>query len=467
MTQLQFQLQFDAGLIRRYDTAGPRYTSYPTAVAFHEYTAEKYREHARQSNEDLIPLPLSLYFHIPFCDTVCFYCACNKVVTKDHSKADTYLRYLFAEIERQASLYDQDRKVEQLHWGGGTPTFLSHTQMRALMAKTREHFNLYTPAEDKGDYSIEIDPRAISADTLQVLREIGFNRFSLGVQDIDERVQHAVNRIQPASQTAAVIAACRQQSAHSISIDLIYGLPLQTLDGFVQTLQTVVAWSPDRISLFNYAHMPTLFKPQRRIQAADLPGADEKLQILQRSVEYLSAAGYEYIGMDHFAKPDDELALAQHNGTLHRNFQGYTTHADCDLVAMGVSAISSVGRCYSQNEKTLEAYYAALDDGRLPVARGITLSDDDEIRRCVIQQLTCQFALDFRQIERLFELSFADYFAPELCKLEVMAKDQLLTLDDRQLQVTPSGRFLIRNICMVFDVSLQKHTAQQRFSRVI
>lgn len=458
-------IQFDADLIRRYDTAGPRYTSYPTAVAFGPFTEDEYKAHAYMSNEDPIPLPLSLYFHVPFCDTVCFYCACNKIVTKDHSKAETYLQYLFREIEMQAKLYDRDRMVEQLHWGGGTPTFLNHDEMRALMDKTREHFSLHIT--DEGDYSIEIDPRSVTPETIGVLREIGFNRFSLGVQDVDERVQIAVNRIQPIAQTLSIIEACRAQGAKSISVDLIYGLPFQTMESFRQTLDTIIEMSPDRISVFNYAHMPNLFKPQRRINEADLPSPETKLQIMQLAVEHLTAAGYEYIGMDHFAKPDDELAIAQRNGTLHRNFQGYTTHADCDLVAMGVSSISSVAECYSQNAKTLDEYYAALDAGHLPVIKGLTLDDDDVLRRYIIQQLACHFSLDFTQVERLFNLEFADYFSRELELLQTMTADDLLRFTGVGLDVTPRGRFLIRNICMVFDVSLRKQGVQQRFSRVI
>jgi oxygen-independent coproporphyrinogen-3 oxidase len=458
-------VQFDADLIRRYDTAGPRYTSYPTAVAFGPFTEDEYKAHAYMSNEDPIPLPLSLYFHIPFCDTVCFYCACNKIATKDRSLSDKYLKYLFREIEMQSKLYDRDRLVEQLHWGGGTPTFLNHDEMRALMDKTRQHFSLHIT--DEGDYSIEIDPRSVTPDTIGVLREIGFNRFSLGVQDVDQRVQVAVNRIQPIEQTRAVIEACRAYGAKSISVDLIYGLPFQTVDSFRQTLDTIIGLSPDRISVFNYAHLPNLFKPQRRINETDLPSSDTKLQIMQLAVEHLTAAGYEYIGMDHFAKPDDELAIAQQNGTLHRNFQGYTTHADCDLVAMGVSSISSVAECYSQNAKTLDEYYAAIDAGHLPVIRGITLDDDDVLRRYIIQQLACHFSLDFTQIERLFNLNFAEYFARELELLQPMAADDLLRMTADGLVVTPRGRFLIRNICMVFDVSLRKQSVQQRFSKVI
>lgn len=458
-------ISFDPDLIRRYDIAGPRYTSYPTAVSFKDFSAADYISQARQSNEDLIPLPLSLYFHIPFCATVCFYCACNKIVTKNREQASLYLDYLFREIELQAALYDPDRRVNQLHWGGGTPTFLNHAQIAALMAKTRQHFNLLT--DDSGDYSIEIDPRSVNAETIRLLREQGFNRFSLGVQDIDERVQRAINRIQPTEQTLEIIQTCRAQGAKSISVDLIYGLPLQTLAGFSQTLETVIDWSPDRISLFNYAHLPTLFMPQRRINSAELPSSEEKLQILQHAVQQLTAAGYVYIGMDHFAKPNDELALAQEHGSLHRNFQGYTTHADCDLVAMGVSAISNVADCYSQNEKTTDAYYAALDAGRLAVTRGVTLTEDDHIRRYVIQQLTCQFAVDLKAVENEFKIDAASYFKSELAQLASMQADHLLEIDGSNLTITPRGRFLVRNICMTFDASLKQASATQRFSKVI
>ena len=458
-------VQFDAELIRRYDTAGPRYTSYPTAVAFGDFTEDDYKAHAYLSNEDPIPLPLSLYFHIPFCDTACFYCACNKIATKDRTLSVKYLSYLFREIAMQSQLYDRDRMVEQLHWGGGTPTFLNHEEMRALMAETCKYFSLYD--NDEGEYSIEIDPRSVTPATIGVLREIGFNRFSLGVQDVAEDVQRAVNRIQPIEQTRSIIESCRQQGARSISVDLIYGLPFQTVDSFRQTLDTIIELSPDRLSIFNYAHLPHLFKPQRRIKDADLPSADTKLQIVQLAVEHLTSAGYEYIGMDHFAKPDDELAIAQRQGTLHRNFQGYTTHADCDLIGLGVSSISSVAECYSQNVKTLDAYYAALDAGQFPVVRGIALTDDDVLRREVIQQLTCHFQLDFGQIERDFNLAFTDYFAQELDSLQPMAIDGLLQFTSQGLSVTPRGRFLIRNICMVFDVYLRKQSGQQRFSKVI
>lgn len=458
------KIEFDVDLIKRYDKSGPRYTSYPTAVAFTpDFTEENFTQHAEKSNQ--AGGPLSLYFHIPFCDTICFYCACNKIATKDYSKTPTYLEYLYKEMDMQAKLFDASRVVEQLHWGGGTPTFLKHHEIEALMAYTRKTFNLLN--DDSGDYSIEIDPRSVSKDTIKLLRDVGFNRFSLGVQDVDEKVQKAVNRIQPIKDTQAIIDACRENNAHSVSIDLIYGLPLQTVEGFAQTLQTAIEMNPDRMSVFNYAHLPHIFKPQRRINADQLPSSEEKLEILQQSIETLTHAGYEYIGMDHFAKPDDELAIAQAKGSLHRNFQGYTTHAECDLVAMGVSSISSIHNSYSQNEKDIDGYYAAIKADRLPIIRGLALTDDDVLRREIIQQLSCHFKLDFKQIERQFTINFSEYFAIELKDLLPMQDDDLLTLSENSIQVTPRGRMLIRNICMVFDLHLRQQKGTQSFSKVI
>lgn len=466
MKQVSQTIDFNRALIERYDTAGPRYTSYPTAVAFTEaFTAEDYKSRACLSNEDFIPASLSLYFHIPFCDTVCFYCACNKIATKDYSKADTYLDYLYREIEMQSALYDKDRVVEQLHFGGGTPTFLNDKQIRNLFAKIRKHFNVMET--DDGDYSIEIDPRAVSKETIGVLRDVGFNRFSLGVQDVDERVQQAINRIQPMEQTLAVIDACRENQARSISVDLIYGLPHQTAESFDKTLDFIIEASPDRISVFNYAHMPNRFKAQRRINAEDLPSANEKLEIFSHSIKRLTEAGYVYIGMDHFAKPDDELAVAQREGSLHRNFQGYTTHSNCDLIGMGVSSISSVAGCYSQNAKDLESYYLTIGHGELPVIKGVSLDDDDLIRRTVIQQLSCHFQLNFKAFNDVYKIDFKKYFSRELKLLKPMENDGLLQTVEDGIQVSSSGRLLIRNICMVFDVSLRKMDLQDRFSKVI
>ena len=336
------------------------------------------------------------------------------------------------------------------------------------MAYTRKSFKLLD--DDSGDYSIEIDPRSVSKDTIKLLRDVGFNRFSLGVQDVDEKVQKAVNRIQPIKDTQAIIDACRENNAQSVSIDLIYGLPLQTVEGFAKTLQTAIEMNPDRMSIFNYAHLPHIFKPQRRINADELPSAEAKLDILQQSIETLTNAGYEYIGMDHFAKPDDELAIAQAQGSLHRNFQGYTTHAECDLIAMGVSSISSVAGSYSQNEKDIDGYYAAINAGKLPIIRGLSLTEDDKIRRTIIQQLSCHFKLAFSIIEQQYGINFNDYFAQELEELKPMQADDLLTVSDSDIQVSPSGRMLIRNICMVFDEHLRQQRAEgggQSFSKVI
>ena len=449
---------FDQELINRYDRAGPRYTSYPTAVEFHdEFTIRDLLKAEGHSKA------LSLYFHIPFCDTVCFYCACNKIATKDRSKVESYLKALEQEMLMQANLLDWQRPVEQLHWGGGTPTFLSDEQMVWLMSRTKSLFNMLD--NDEGQYSIEIDPREVSPTTLRTLREIGFNRLSLGLQDLDERVQVAVNRVQSAELTFGVMQQARELGFKSVSLDLIYGLPHQSWMSFEKTLDEVIEARPDRLSVFNYAHMPTRFKPQRRINEADLPSAADKLEIMHKAGEKLQAAGYVFIGMDHFALPGDELALAQKEGHLHRNFQGYTTHAHCDLLAFGVSSIGNVGNTFSQNVKTLDEYYAAIEKNTLPIERGLVLNRDDVIRQDVITQLICQFALNFNQIDLAWRIQSSDYFAHELIALEQMQKDGLLVLSEDGLQVTQPGRLLIRNICMVFDRYLPE--AQHRFSRAI
>ncbi|MCW8829310.1 MAG: oxygen-independent coproporphyrinogen III oxidase [Gammaproteobacteria bacterium] len=454
---------FDLELIKRYDKSGPRYTSYPTAVQFHEGFGEsEYRDWAARSNGT--GNPLSLYFHIPFCDTVCYYCGCNKVVTKDRNRASPYLERLHREIALQGALFDKSRTVDQLHWGGGTPTFISHDEMRELMRVTGEHFNLRD--DDSGEYSIEIDPREVQSDTIALLRELGFNRMSLGVQDFDERVQKAVNRIQSEASTMAALSAARSEGFKSISIDLIYGLPHQSVVSFARTLDKILEISPDRLSVFNYAHLPELFKPQRRINEADLPAPQEKLDILQNTIEKLTAAGYVYIGMDHFAKPDDELAVAQRSGSLYRNFQGYSTHADCDLVGMGSTSIGQVGDSYSQNLKELEAYYERIDAGSIPVFRGYELNADDKLRRAVITDLICHFELEKAKVEQAWNITFDDYFAEELKELAAMEEDGLLSLSAEQIRVADAGKLLIRNICMVFDRYLREKQ-NQRFSKVI
>ncbi|MCG6896109.1 MAG: oxygen-independent coproporphyrinogen III oxidase [Thiocapsa sp.] len=457
-------ISFDLDLIRRYDQSGPRYTSYPTAVEFDEsFGIAAYRAACERSNQS--GRPLSLYFHIPFCDTVCFYCACNKIATKDRSLAPPYLERVHRELALQAELFDSARVVEQLHWGGGTPTFLSHDQMMELMEVTRRHFTL---ADDEiGEYSIEIDPREADAAGVALLRRLGFNRMSLGVQDFDPRVQAAVNRIQTEAETMAVLEAARAEGFRSISIDLIYGLPFQTPDSFARTLERIIAVDPERLSVFNYAHLPERFKPQRRINAADLPAPEVKLDILQSTIERLTDAGYVYIGMDHFARPDDELALAQQAGTLYRNFQGYSTHADCDLIGIGVTSIGKVDNTYGQNRRGLEEYYDDLDAGRLAVFRGIELTRDDLIRRDMITRLICHFELDIPSAEAAWEIRFDDYFADALSKLRGMAGDGLLELDECQIRILPRGRLLVRNICMAFDAYLATKTGPIGFSKVI
>ena len=444
------QVQFDPELIARMSQQGPRYTSYPTADRFQPgFGGAQYAEAVAGRAHGGAALPLSLYLHIPFCESLCYYCACNKIITGDHSKAAVYLDYLLREIDLQASLPGLGRRVEQLHLGGGTPTYLSDAQMGELVAHLRSRFDFAGDAE--GEYSIEIDPRTVDAARIASLRRQGFNRLSLGVQDFDPEVQKAVNRIQPDALTTNAIAAARAAGFRSVSIDLIYGLPKQSLASMAVTLDKVVQAGPDRISIYNYAHMPQLFKSQRLILDADMPSGEAKLAMLGLCIERLTGAGYVYIGMDHFARPDDELAVAQRSGQLHRNFQGYSTHADTDMVSCGVSAISAVGGAYCQNEKSLERYYAALDRGELPVARGIALTRDDGIRRDAIGRLMCDFALDVDAFEQAHGIGFAEYFAAELEKLRAFEADGLVRLSPSSVQVTPKGRLLVRNVCMAFD----------------
>jgi oxygen-independent coproporphyrinogen-3 oxidase len=459
---MQQALQFDADHIRRYDSAGPRYTSYPTALEFDDtMDAARYQQQIDISNQR--GGPLSLYFHLPFCDTVCYYCACNKIITNNRAHAEPYLHNLHQEMAMQAALFDSDRVVEQLHWGGGTPTFLSHQQMRELMHVTRQ---LFTLADDEdGEFSIEIDPREADSDTIALLREIGFNRLSLGLQDFNPQVQQAVNRIQTEAQTFSVLEAARREGFRSISLDLIYGLPHQTVASFNETLDKVIAASPDRLSVFNYAHLPERFKVQRQIRTADLPSASVKLAILQSTINKLNEAGYVYIGMDHFAKPEDELAVAQRKQQLYRNFQGYSTHAQCDLIGLGITSIGMVGDAYSQNVKTLAEYDQAIKAGRLPVMRGVTLDDDDKLRREIINRLICSFALDIAELESRYPIDFAEYFHEIFPQLEQFAQDGLLRYNWDRIEILPAGRLLIRHVCMLFDKYSQ--LARQRFSRVI
>ncbi len=456
-------IHFDPALIRRYDKSGPRYTSYPTAVQFTPaVTAENYREYVQLSNNKA--RPLSVYVHLPFCDTVCFYCACNKIITKNRQHAIDYLQRLDREISLQGQMYDRTRQVIQLHWGGGTPTFINHAQMTHLMQQLRQHFTLLD--DDAGEYSIEVDPRRITSATITHLRKLGFNRMSLGVQDFDSDVQKAVNRIQTEKETVAILQAARKEQFKSINIDLIYGLPFQTTDSFALTLDKIIDIAPDRLSIFNYAHLPEVFKTQRQIRAADLPSPPTKMEILQLTIDKLLSAGYVYIGMDHFARPDDELAIAQRDGSLTRNFQGYSTRGGCDLVAMGITAIGKVGRFYYQNVKTLDEYYRIVDGDQLPVMRGLVMNDDDCLRAHVIRELICHFTLDIVAVEESFGIDFDSYFKLELAALAKMHKDRLLDIDQARIQVLPRGKLLIRNICMHFDRYLHE-VPENRFSRVI
>lgn len=450
-------------LIRRYDQAGPRYTSYPTALQFTPGVGTFDLLHALRESRRA-QRPLSLYIHLPFCPHICYYCACNKVITKDRSRAAPYLQRLEQEIRLIACHLAPEQRVEQLHLGGGTPTFLNHSELRQLMGTLREHFNLLD--DGTGDYSIEIDPREADWSTMGLLRELGFNRISLGVQDLDPDVQRAVNRLQTLDETLAIIEAARTLQYRSINLDLIYGLPRQTPETFARTLNEVLALQPDRLSVFNYAHLPDRFPPQRRIDTAELPSPAQKLRMLEETVERLTAAGYRYIGMDHFAMPDDELAIAQEEHTLQRNFQGYTTHGHCDLIGLGVSAISQVGELLCQNDSDLNGYQASLAGLQLATRRGYLCDEDDRLRRAVIQQLICHFDLDFADIEQRFAVDFRSYFASAWPQLQRMANDGLLSLDARGIRIQPAGRLLVRAVCMLFDAYLGEQ-ATPRYSRVI
>ena len=455
---------FDPQLIRKYDGFGPRYTSYPTADRFDEhFGAADYVGALQLRNETRAAHPLSLYVHLPFCNTICYYCACNKIITRNREHSERYVSSLEREIAIVGALLEGDPPVSQLHWGGGTPTFLARDEMRALMHALRRNFRFAPDTE----ISIEVDPRKVGEETVAFLAELGFNRMSVGIQDFDPDVQRAVNRIQREEQTRCVIDAARMQGFASVNADLIYGLPRQSVQGFGATLDKVVSMSPDRIALYSYAHVPHLFKTQRQIVPAELPSADVKLDLLALAIARLTEAGYVYIGMDHFARPDDELAIAQREGTLHRNFQGYSTRADCDLIGFGISAIGKVGNAYVQNVKALEPYYARLDAYVLPVLRGIALTGDDVVRRDAIQRIMCDFELDFAQFEIAQGIRFAEYFAPELDTLRSLADDGIVTLTDRGLAVTSAGRLLVRTVAMAFDRHLREARERGRYSRVI
>lgn len=458
------EVRFDAKLIARYDNRGPRYTSYPTALQFTEqFTADDFSRFALQSNDS--HRPLSLYVHIPFCRSLCYYCGCNKIVTRNDARVSHYLDYLYREIALRAELFASNRRVLQLHFGGGTPTYLDAAQLTGLMARLDQAFTFAQSSER--EFSIEVDPRTVDAKAIRVLAGLGFNRLSLGVQDFDAAVQRAVNREQSADQVRSLLDAARTEGFKSISFDLIYGLPLQTVAGFERTLDTVIAMRPDRLAVYNYAHLPARFKGQRMIPAAQLPQPAVRLEILQQTIAKLCAAGYSYIGMDHFALPDDELVLARRDGHLHRNFQGYTTHKRCDLVGLGVSAISHVGDSFAQNALTTRAYAALLDDGRLPLQKGLAIGDDDCIRADVMQALMCYDSLEFAGFGRRHGIRFTHYFAVELERLARLERDDLVQLTDTHIVVTPRGRLLLRSIAMCFDRYLADESSSERFSKAI
>ena len=453
-------------LLTRFDVSGPRYTSYPTADRFVDaFGEDEYVLALQQRRQSAVgkSLPLSIYVHIPFCESLGYYCACNKIITKHHDRADVYLRYLSREIDLHTAHCGVGQTVSQIHFGGGTPTFLSDDGLRELMGMLRSNFTL-VPG---GEYSIEVDPRTVDASRLALLHELGFNRLSFGVQDFDPEVQKAVHRIQPAEQVFALVESARSIGFDSINVDLIYGLPKQTPDSFDRTLAQVAQLRPDRIALYAYAHLPDRFKPQRRIIWADLPMASSKVAMLSRSLEAFSSAGYVYVGMDHFALPEDALAIAKRQGRLHRNFQGYSTQPDCDLIGLGVSAIGRVGATYSQNAKTLDDYYDRLNQGRLPVVRGLALTRDDLVRRAVIMALMCQGELLFEPLETSWLIDFRKYFAPELEQLQEMEQQGLVKLSAEGIEVTAMGWYFVRGIAMVFDKYLQADKNRARFSRII
>ncbi len=463
MTSHTADIDISEALVRQFDKSGPRYTSYPTADRFHAgFTADTYHSFLEQRSGRTGNPPLSIYVHLPFCESLCYFCACNKIITKDHERVAEYLRYLDKEMSLVAQRLGKDRKAVQLHLGGGTPTFFNADELRQLMSMLRSHFT-FTPDAELG---VEIDPRTVQAGTLSLLAELGFNRNSFGVQDFDSDVQQAVNRIQPLEMVEQAVVESRKFNFRSINADLIYGLPKQTLQSFGRTLDSLIRVSPDRIALYNYAHLPKRFKAQRLIVESDLPSAEARLQIFLMSMQRLLDAGYVYIGLDHFAKPDDELNKARLNQTLHRNFQGYTTRSECDLIGFGVSAISKVGHSYSQAVRTLNAYYEHLDADRLPIDRGYALSLDDVLRRDIIMTLMCSASVEFAAIQRDYGVDFASYFATELQQLRPYEEAGLITVDATAIRVTAKGRLFVRGSGMVFDKFLSQATTST-YSKLI
>ncbi len=457
---------FDPHLIQRYDRSGPEYATYPAVEQFYTgFDVTDYRQQVQSSNDELIPRPLSLYIHIPFCDSLCYYCRCNKKVSQQSEEAVPYMAALHREIQLQSELFDDDRKVVQLYFGGGTPTYLSDIQLSRLMAHLGEHFNL--PAKKKREWSIEVDPRTVNLTRIDLLADLGFNYLKLGIQDFDPQVQTAVNRIHQPEHSAQLISCAREQGFSSISIDLIYGLPQQTAESFQTTVDTVMQMRPDRLSIYNYSHKPKLFPSQQLIHSRDLPSMDAKLSMLGNTVERLLKAGYRHIGMFHFALETDSLSVAQDKGRLQRNLQGYSTRAPCELLGLGVSAIGQVGNCYSQNHKDISAYQEAMENQTLAVSRGVILSGEDLLRRAVIQQIMCQHRVEFAALSYKYHLDFKHHFATEMGPLEQLAAAGLIEVDEVSLSVTPQGQLLLRPIAMIFDQYIHQHESNKRSSSML
>lgn len=456
---------WNSDFIREHDVPGPRYTSYPTALQFHEeFSLQDYLDAVARSNAS--KKPLSIYVHLPFCASLCYYCACNKVITQSEEKKRDYLDHLIMEIRQKAMDFGTSRPIYQMHWGGGTPTYYGDAELTELWYQIGRNFHLVD--SERGEYSIEIDPRTINADKLGLLKGLGFNRISLGIQDFDPKVQAAINRVQSTQQVLELMEAARSYQFRSVNFDLIYGLPYQSVASVADTMEQVIQMSPDRISLFNYAHLPERFKSQGLLPEEALPSAEEKLAILCAASNQLIDAGYVYIGMDHFAKPEDELAVAYQKGQLHRNFQGYTTYKEADLIGMGVSAISQIDNVYCQNTRSITQYQECLDAGQSPIMAGVHLTQDDLIRRAVIMSFLCQNGLDPVQIQKTYQIDFRNYFAAELQSLARFVEQGLLEAQGGRYIVTPRGRLVVRKICMAFDIYLPDHLKQgRRFSRVL
>lgn len=454
----------DIELIKKYDRPGPRYTSYPTAPQFNDtFTPDKYLDEIIRTNNQSDPPDLSLYFHIPFCDTLCYFCGCNMIITRNRDRIIEYVKYVKNEIDLLSSYIVNGRNVVQLHWGGGTPTHLNPDEITNLISYINQSFT-FTPNAEEG---CEIDPRGLTKEHLEALRNGRFNRISMGVQDFNEKVQKAVNRIQPEDMTRQVIKWIRELNFQSINLDLIYGLPFQSAETFSKTVDAIVDIAPDRIAVFNYAHVPWMKKHMALIKPEDLPQPEEKLQILKMTIEKLTSAGYVFIGMDHFAKPDDELTVALREKKLYRNFQGYSTHAGADLYGLGITSISQIGRCYAQNVKKEIEYFNLLNDNTLPIERGYYLSDDDLLRRHVITKIMCDFELDFSEVENKFDIKFEKYFATSLEGLKEFMDDGLLLINNRKIIVTEMGRLLIRNIAMCFDWYIEQKADRAKYSRTV